>query len=100
MPAEPLTVFASIKNDGDLLSQPRWHAMQLKVRQRIMNYAGPVHGEWFTAPISPYQGMCLSFEVTGTAAETLKAELRKAAADFGVSVKWSEALTEFLSPSA
>lgn len=95
----PLTVYVSIGNSDDKLSQKEWNRFWVAFRFRVFNYAERVHGDWHSIPFSPYQNACLCIEIPRLAAETLRAELRKLAAEFGQdSIAWAEALTDFLEP--
>lgn len=94
-----LTVYASIGNSDDKLPQRRWHEYWVAFRRQVMNYAHHVHGEWLSSGCAPYQNGCICFEISGPAAATLKAELRRVAGAFGQdSIAWAEAVTEFIGP--
>lgn len=95
-----LTVYVSIGNSDDKLTQQRWAAYWATVRRVVLAYADRVHGEWMSAPVAPYQNACICLEVWHPAAATLRAELQRAAREFGQdSIAWAEAVTEFITPA-
>lgn len=94
-----LTVYASIGNSDDKLSQRHWHEYWVAFRRQVLNYAERVHGEWLSIGCAPYQNGCICFEIPPLSAGTLRAELRKLAAKYGQdSIAWAEALTDFIEP--
>jgi hypothetical protein len=96
-----MTVYVSIGNSDDKLSQQQWHKFWVATRRAVFNYAGQVHGEWLSIGCAPYQNACLCFEIPEPAAATLKCELGKIAGEFGQdSIAWAEAVTEFISPES
>ena len=100
MGADLITVYVSIGNSDDKLTQQRWHEFWVKFRRRAFDYAGQVHGEWLSVGCAPYQNGCICFKVQSVTAQTLKAELRLLAAEFGQdSIAWAEARTEFIGPA-
>ncbi len=100
-PAGTLTVYASVGNSDDKLTQQRWHEFWVRFRRKVLDYAERCHGEWLSIGCAPYQNGCICFEITPVTAQSLKAELRIVAAEFGQdAITWAEAQTEFLGPEA
>jgi hypothetical protein len=96
---DPITVYVSIGNSDDKLTQQRWNQFWARTHRAVFAYAAQVHGDWISAGSSPWQNACWCFEIPGPAARTLKFELGRIAAEFGQdSVAWAEARTEFLEP--
>ena len=99
MASDLITVYASIGNSDDKLTQQRWHEFWVGFRRKVFNYAERCHGEWLSIGCAPYQNGCICFEITPAAAQSLKSELRLVAAEFGQdSIAWAVASTEFIGP--
>lgn len=95
-----VTVYVSIGNFDDKLPQRRWHEFWVEFRRQVFAYAEHVHGEWLSIGCAPYQNACICIEIPAPAAASLRAELRKVAAEFGQgSIAWAEARTEFIEPA-
>lgn len=95
-----LTVYVSIGNSDDKLSQARWRKFWLLVRAAVTEAAAEVHGEWMSSPVSQYQNACIGFTVHTADATRLKDLLAGLAGDFGQdSIAWAEANVEFLVPA-
>lgn len=98
-PAQPLTVYISVGNSDDKLSQREWCEFWSAWRSRVLAYASQVHGDWASAPTAPFQNACLCVEITAKAAGTLRAELARLAGQYRQdSIAWAEAITEFIAP--
>ena len=94
-----ITVYVSIGNSDDKLSQARWHAFWVGFRRKVLDYAERVHGEWLSIGCAPYQNGCICIEIPVPAEESLKAELRELAREFDQSsIAWAVAATEFIGP--
>lgn len=70
-----LTVYASIGNSDNRLSQGSWSGYVRSVLTVIRRNADRVHGEWFSAPDAPWQNACCCFEVTPDGATSIRADL-------------------------
>jgi hypothetical protein len=92
------TVYISIGNSDDKLSQAHWAAFAGSAQGAIRRAAMTVHGEWASLPWSSYQNACWCIEVTADSAEHLKMTLAHLAADYRQdSIAWAECpTTEFL----
>lgn len=96
-----LTVYISIGNSDDKLTQQEWAAFAATVRGDVRRAASRVHGEWVSLPWSPWQNSCWCIEVDRAEVEQLQAALRNAAAMFRQdSIAWAEAQTTFIGPTA
>ena len=96
-----LTVYVSIGNSDDKLSQRRWHEFWVSVRNvTVREFAERVHGEWPSIGIGPYQNACICMEIDVADVEACKASLAQVAAEFGQdSIAWAVATTEFIGPA-
>ncbi|MEU8371196.1 hypothetical protein [Micromonospora tulbaghiae] len=57
------TVYISIGNSDDKLTQNEWAHFVEDVRQALRNFALAQHGEWFSATDSPWQNAVWCAEV-------------------------------------
>lgn len=97
-----LTVYASIGNSDDKLTQAQWAQFHEIFAALIRKSADRVHGDWHSLPNSRWQNACIAFETTAENAERLKAALTDLAAQFAQdSIAWAETTgTQFLGPNA
>jgi hypothetical protein len=91
-----ITVYASIGNSDDKLSQARWSQFVRAFRDCMGRGATEVYGDWLSTPDSSYQNACVA-----VATETplvLKAALAMLAKEYDQdSIAWAEvAKTEFI----
>lgn len=97
-----ITVYISIGNSDDYLSQERWAEFVGVLHTLTDPYADDAwvmarHGEWFSDPWSPWQNACWCVELDEDAAPALKAELGRVARRYQQeSIAWAEASTTFL----
>lgn len=94
------TVYASIGNSDDKLTQARWSEFHASFASEVRDYATAVHGAWLSAPDAPWQNACMCFEVDPADVADLKHALATLAAEFGQeSIAWAEvSRTEFIGP--
>lgn len=93
-----MTVYVSIGNSDDRLSQSEWASFAQEVQGRVSLDAAEVHGYWTSASVSPWQNACICAEVPDGIAAALKGDLARIAVRYGQdSIAWAEAPhTEFL----
>jgi hypothetical protein len=93
-----LTVYAAVGNSDDRLGQRLWSTYVAEFLDLVRLHAEVVHGEWHSAPDSPYQNACVCLEVDLEAVADLRDELAELRAQYGQdSVAWTVAHpTEFL----
>lgn len=92
-----MTVYASIGNSDDKLTQQSWSWYIDGLLAAINRKAERIHGVWYSLPDSPYQNACVCFDIHPTDMEGLKVELGKLAAEYGQdSIAWAEATTQFI----
>src|SRR5690348_9382101 len=97
-----ITVYVSIGNSDDKLTQGRWADFVREVWHVLMNRSVKVHGAWFSAPDSPYQNACWCVEfLSGTSFDPnyklAQGNLAKLAHVYGQdSIAWAVATTEFI----
>jgi hypothetical protein len=96
---ETTTVYASIGNSDDKLTQERWSAYLRTFLAAIRGAAERIHGEWHSAPTSAYQNACVCFEVHPAEVADLRALFADLAHRFGQdSIAWAAVeRTEFIS---
>lgn len=95
------TVYASIGNSDDKLSQARWSEFHDKFTATIRSLALQVYGDWVSASVSPWQNACIGFEIGYETSERLRQDLAELAAEYGQdSIAWAEAETRFITPAA
>ncbi len=100
-----LTVYVSIGNSDDKLSQAEWHRFFVetgfRIRRAVEAGGGQVHGQWVSEPASAWQNACWCAVLNPDSAEQLKMSLAHLAADFRQdSIAWAEAETTFIGASA
>lgn len=95
-----ITVYISIGNSDDKLTQQEWATFYRSVNLTIREYLTVVHGQWVSEPASAWQNACWCIEIIDRHAEELKSRLRECAAQYRQdSIAWAEvAITKFLIP--
>jgi hypothetical protein len=98
---DAITVYVSLGNSDDKLSQARWSEFREQVTAAVRDHAPRVHGNWVSPSADPWQNACIAFELDPAEAPFLKSELRDLAASFGQdSIAWAVVpVTEFVGPS-
>ena len=95
---ELITVYVSIGNSDDKLTQAEWSQYVVEIIARVVSI-GHAHGAWYSLPHAPYQNACWCVEFDN--AEDL-AEGREVATEVRRkwrqdSIAWAEApRTEFI----
>jgi hypothetical protein len=91
-----ITVYISIGNSDDKLSQAEWCSFYTTVDQVIRRAAYRVHGAWASPSTDSWQNACWCIEIDETAG--LRGHLCNAAKAYGQdSIAWAEApAVEFL----
>jgi hypothetical protein len=98
--ADLITVYVSIGNSDDKLTQARWSVFHDQVVFACRNLARRVYGDWLSVPNAPFQNACIAFGIYPDDVAPLKKELRDLAAMYGQdSIAWAEARTEFIEPA-
>lgn len=75
------TIYASIGNTDDKLTQSKWAEFVGDFRKGMLALADQVYGVWLAEPSSPYQNACIAIETDVVL--TLKAMLAAMARDYG-----------------
>lgn len=97
---ETITVYVSIGNSDDKLTQNEWSHFYAWVAGAIDRTAWQVHGRWFSDPSSPWQNAAWCFEIAPHVAVELKGELARQAKTWRQdSIAWAEAQTTFIGPA-
>lgn len=98
------TVYVSIGNSDDKLSQAQWAQFVQEVDASVRHH-GEVHGAWLSPPASPWQNACWCVEYAHldawpTQVDEQKRWLSRVAQKFHQdSIAWAECpTTEFLTP--
>lgn len=92
-----MTVYVSIGNSDDKLTQREWSYFVNAVHHAVSDFVAPgkLHGAWFSVPASPWQNAVWCFEVDRP--DELKGQLSEIAGRFGQeSIAWAVATTEFI----
>lgn len=91
------TVYISIGNSDDKLTQGEWASFVTGVRALVTVNAPKVWGYWLSSPDAPWQNMCICAEVPEGSAAALKAQLTDLRHNYRQdSVAWAEAVTEMI----
>lgn len=56
------TVYVSIGNSDDKLTQREWSQFVLDTAVVLENFAASIHGSWFSGPTQPWQNACWCVE--------------------------------------
>lgn len=93
-----LTVYVSIGNSDDKLSQTRWAMYHLDVAKMLQDAGAEFHGEWFSHGASMWQNACWCVDIPAGVAEQLKAMLAGIARAYEQdAIAWAEVpQTQFL----
>jgi hypothetical protein len=93
-----ITVYVSIGNSDDKLSQRQWTAFSNLVRAEVRRTSHVIHGEWYSAPDAPWQNACFCVEVGGGNIALLRELLAGVCKGYGQdSIAWAEVPhTEFI----
>ena len=93
-----MTVYVSIGNSDDKLTQEEWARFVADVDQLLGIGVTAMHGRWLSRGDDPWQNACWCFEPFPKRVESLKRSLSRLAGEFNQdSIAWAEAETEFLS---
>lgn len=57
------TVYATIGNSDDKLSQAQWFRFTGEFVETIRIQADEIHGVWWSAPDTPWQNCCVGFSI-------------------------------------
>lgn len=91
------TVYVSVGNSDDKLTQAEWATYATHVVNTVRGYASSVHGEWYSAPASRYQNACICAEIRPDMAKHLRRDLTEARQQFRQdSIAFAVAETEFV----
>lgn len=106
---ETVTVYVSIGNSDDKLTQAQWGRFWDAVNLTLYRTADQVHGQWMSNPVSAWQNACWcvtftpSVEVVdhqgriSTRLEWVRTRMSRLAADYGQdSVGWAVADVELI----
>jgi len=93
------TLYISIGNSDDKLSQVQWHSFCFDLAQLCMDYEACRHGTWFSASDSMYQNMCICIELPAERVTLLRGELQGLAIRYNQdSIAMATAETELVTP--
>lgn len=92
-----LTVYISIGNSDDKLTQAEWATFYRVTNLGIRDEAEHVHGQWMSEPASAWQNACWCVEVADRNVLRLRLTLAELAQRFRQdTIAWAEATTEFI----
>lgn len=92
------TVYISIGNSDDKLSQREWSEFVRATREVLEHFADAIHGSWLSMPSDPWQNACWCVEFrTESAVNVVRMELGQLADQFRQdTIAWAEAATDFI----
>lgn len=95
-----ITVYVSIGNSDDKLTQAEWSNFYTHVSIILRSRRGLlIHGEWVSEPTLAWQNACWCIEVPEEQVEPLRVALKAIAALYRQdSIAWAVAEVEFLTP--
>jgi len=97
---ETITVYVSIGNSDDKLTQERWAEFFARTSDAVQTFSRHVHGEWASLPNARWQNACWCFEPHPDDIDVMREVLAKLASRFGQdSIAWAVATTEFVKPA-
>lgn len=92
------TVYVSIGNSDDKLTQEEWANYWATVDENIVDYSTRVYGVWQSNPNSVYQNACWAFEIHEDNREELVDSLNAIRLKFRQEqIAWANAETFFIS---
>jgi hypothetical protein len=93
-----ITVYVSIGNSDDKLTQDRWSDYLSVVRAYLRKHAMEIHGEWYSAPDAGYQNACFCVVMDDDTAQVVKMRLAEIREDYRQdSIAWAEVpVTNFI----
>lgn len=97
-----MSVYISIGNTDDKLSQKQWHDYVNDVNGTIEMYADKIHSYCFSLPNAPWQNCiwCCDFALA-IDEKCCKEDLASLAGNYGQdSIAWGPSQTEFITPPA
>lgn len=92
------TVYVSIGNSDDKLSQYSWHKFNTEVWETLEKESEKMHGDWSSDSSDPWQNACWCVEIHEDNIELVKALLRDIKVDYEQdAIGWVEVPeTEFI----
>jgi hypothetical protein len=85
------TIYVSIGNSDDKLSQSLWASYTLHVMEAVRLMARQVYGEWYSLPSSIYQNACVGFRLEAERVIALQGKLTELRERYGQdSLAWAE----------
>ena len=98
--ADTRTVYVSVGNSDDKLTQACWAEFHAKVTATVRSHALSVYGDWTSGCADPWQNACIGFEIGHETTERLRRDLAELAAEYNQdSIAWAEAETRFIAPT-
>ncbi len=100
-PPATITVYISIGNSDDKLTQNEWAHFYASVAGSINMHADLRHGRWLSPTDDPWQNACWCIEIDPRRIDRLRRDLANHAAAFRQdSIAWAETTTEFIRAAA
>ena len=94
------TVYVSIGNSDDKLSQEEWSRFVNQVDSLVGIGAVQIYGRWLSRGDDRWQNACWCFQPFSNRIDSIKRTLTRYAEEFKQdSIAWAEAETEFLVPA-
>lgn len=91
------TVYVSIGNSDDKLTQRDWASFVSDVAQAVHHHSTRIYGQWHSQPVSPFQNAIIGFEISTEAVGPLWERLNELRHRYTQdSIAWSVACTSFI----
>jgi hypothetical protein len=88
--SETITVYVSIGNSDDKLSQKEWAEFVRDFNRSMRRYATQIYGEWYSNPAARYQNACIAAAIQDGVVDVLRGELTEMRTYYGQdSVAWA-----------
>jgi len=85
------TVYVTIGNSDDKLTQSEWACFQIDVHKDLMTATREFHGSWHSNPGAPWQNAAWCIVIPDGVDQALKARLRVTASNYRQdSIAWAE----------
>ena len=90
-PPDHVTVYVSIGNSDDKLTQQQWAAFVSDFGICMRLHASEIYGEWYSLPDAPYQNACMAVAVNPQVVDALRDQLTQIRKHFNQdSIAWAQ----------
>lgn len=90
-PEPPISVYVTIGNDSDSLSQAEWVRYYDAAGAVMVSGGATIQGEWHSGPLAHWQGHCYFVQLQPGIAPRMRERLAETAQDYGQpAICWAE----------